>query len=186
VAKLVRIRHDNAELTRGVLPHDVPSARRAGPEEKPARALPLPALRMLAEAERDLAWRLTAGHPRAMEYLDSLLPAGLRLDDGAGRITAAVHARTGQAATRTEPTELPAASAESIAPADGGTGAPGSALTTPLRTAEIAGAQARNILAFARAQRPPFLPARAGLSGPALLTVQFAAPSPLGLLQTQP
>jgi hypothetical protein len=38
VAKLVRIRHDNAELTRGVLPHDVPSARRAGPEEKPDRA----------------------------------------------------------------------------------------------------------------------------------------------------
>ena len=38
VAKLVRNRHDNAELTRGFLPHDVPSARRSGPEEKPARA----------------------------------------------------------------------------------------------------------------------------------------------------
>ena len=72
--------------------------------------------------------------------------------------------------------------------ADGGPGTPGSALTPPLRSAELAaaGAQARNILAFVRAQRPPFLPAHAGLSGPALLTVQFAAPSPLGLLQTQP
>jgi hypothetical protein len=37
VAKLVRIRHGNAALTRGVLPHDVPSARPAVPEEKPAR-----------------------------------------------------------------------------------------------------------------------------------------------------
>jgi hypothetical protein len=82
-------------------------------------ALSLPALRMLAEAERDLAWRLTAGHPRAMEYLDSLLADGLRLDDVSGRITAAVQARAGQAATQTEPTELPAATAESIALAAG-------------------------------------------------------------------
>ena len=40
-------------------------------------AMSLPALRVLGEPERDLAWRLTAGHPRAMEYLDALLAAGL-------------------------------------------------------------------------------------------------------------
>lgn len=40
-------------------------------------ALWLPALRLLDEPQRDPAWRLTAGHPRTMEYLDSLLVAGL-------------------------------------------------------------------------------------------------------------
>jgi len=33
----------------------------------------LPALRLLGETERDHVWRLTAGHPLAMEYLDRLL-----------------------------------------------------------------------------------------------------------------
>ena len=78
-------------------------------------ALSLPALRVLGEPERDLAWRLTAGHPRAMEYLDALLAAGLGFDGLAGRVTAAVQARTGQSPARTEPTELSEAAAETTA-----------------------------------------------------------------------
>jgi hypothetical protein len=41
------------------------------------------------------------------------------------------------------------------------------------------------MLAFVRAQRPPYLPARSGLSR-GVLTVEFTAPSPLGLLQSPP
>ncbi len=78
-------------------------------------ALSLPALRLIGEPERDLAWRLTAGHPRAMEYLDALLAAGLGFDDLARRVTAAVHARTGRSPAKTEPTELSEAVAEVIA-----------------------------------------------------------------------
>jgi hypothetical protein len=75
-------------------------------------AMSLPALRVLGDPQRDLAWRLTAGHPRAMEYLDALLAAGLGFDDLAGRVAAAVQARTGQSPARTEPTELSEAAAE--------------------------------------------------------------------------
>jgi hypothetical protein len=75
-------------------------------------AMSLPALRVLSEPQRDLAWRLTAGHPRAMEYLDALLAAGLGVDYLAGRVAAAVQARTGQSPARTEPTELSEAAAE--------------------------------------------------------------------------
>ena len=52
------------------------------------------------------------------------------------------------------------------------------------------GAAARSILAFMRAQRPPYRPARAGIvpgpGGAQALSIQFAAPSPVGLLETQP
>jgi hypothetical protein len=52
------------------------------------------------------------------------------------------------------------------------------------------GAAARSILAFVRAQRPPYRPARAGIvpgpGGAQALSIQFAAPSPVGLLETQP
>jgi hypothetical protein len=82
-------------------------------------ALSLPALRLLGEPERELAWRLTAGHPRAMRYLDSLLAAGLRLDDLAERVNAAVQARTGQPAAGIEPTELSQAAAEATGQAAG-------------------------------------------------------------------
>jgi hypothetical protein len=82
-------------------------------------AMSLSALRLLGEPERDLAWRLTVGHPRAMEYLDALLAAGLRFDDLAGRVTATVQARTGQSSALTEPTELPEAVAEITAQAVG-------------------------------------------------------------------
>ncbi len=62
-------------------------------------AMSLPALRELGESERELAWRLTAGHPRAMEYLDALLAAWRSASTHlAGRVAAAVQARTGQSA----------------------------------------------------------------------------------------
>ena len=68
---------------------------------------------------------------------------------------------------------------------------PGSSSGTPLRTVELAApeAAAQAMLAFVRAQRPPYRPARAGLSrGPGgqwRLTMQFTAPSPPGLLPGQ-
>ena len=76
-----------------------------------------------------------------------------------------------------------------LAFADGG---PGSSSGTPLRSAELAAPEqdAQAMLAFARAQRPPFLPARADLSrGPGgqwTVTMQFTAPSPQGLLSGPP
>jgi hypothetical protein len=82
-------------------------------------ALSLPALRHLGEPDRDLAWRLTAGHPRALEYLDALLTVGVGFDDLAGRVTAAIQAQTGHAPARTEPTELSEATAELTAQAAG-------------------------------------------------------------------
>jgi hypothetical protein len=66
----------------------------------------------------------------------------------------------------------------------------------PLRSAEITGssredpARVRDVIAFVRAQRPPYLPSRSliapGAAGSPVLTIQFAAPSPAGLLQPEP
>ena len=69
---------------------------------------------------------------------------------------------------------------------------PGASMGTPLRSAQIlaAGASAPAMLAFVRAQRPPYLPAQSGLSpapgGGTELTIAFTAPGPLGLLQPRP
>jgi hypothetical protein len=83
-------------------------------------ALSLPALRLAEEPERDHAWRLTGGHPRAIEYLDSLLAFGdVRFQDVASVIVAAVRARTGQPVAGADPTELPEDTAETIALAAG-------------------------------------------------------------------
>jgi hypothetical protein len=79
----------------------------------------LPAVRLLGDTDRDQIWRLTAGHPLAMEYLDLLLARGERYPDLAGRIDAAIRAGTGQPLPRTEPTEWPEATAEAIACAAG-------------------------------------------------------------------
>jgi hypothetical protein len=62
--------------------------------------------------------------------------------------------------------------------------------SVPLRSVQIAplgsGAKAkaslRSMLSFIDAQRQPFQPLRAGLGGSSVLTVEYAAPSPLGLL----
>jgi hypothetical protein len=85
---------------------------RSGAEELTAS---LPAVGQLADAERDQVWRLTAGHPLAILYLDSLLTLDERYRDVAGRIEKLIEARTGRPLPGTEPTELPAATAEAIA-----------------------------------------------------------------------
>ena len=75
----------------------------------------LPAIGRLPDSERERAWRLTAGHPLAIEYLDSLLALGESYPGVAARIEAMVEVRTGQPLPGTEPTELPAPAAELIA-----------------------------------------------------------------------
>jgi hypothetical protein len=92
--------------------------RRLGPLTRSGAAeltTSLPAIGRLADSERDGAWRLTAGHPLVLEYLDSLLTLGEPYSDVAARIEAMVEARTGQPLPRTEPTELPVPAAEVIA-----------------------------------------------------------------------
>ena len=67
---------------------------------------------------------------------------------------------------------------------------PGASPVVPLRSVEIAalgpGAEAeaslRSMLSFIDAQRQPFQPLQAALVGSSALTVEYAAPSPLGLL----
>jgi hypothetical protein len=71
-----------------------------------------------------------------------------------------------------------------------GDASPGAGPAVPLRGAQLAplrsGAQAesglRSMLSFVNAQQQPFLPLRASLIGKSALTVEYAAPSPLGLL----
>jgi hypothetical protein len=68
---------------------------------------------------------------------------------------------------------------------------PGASAGLPLRAAELTAepSAASDILTFFRAQRSPYLPALAAITaaggGESVLTVQFAAPAPLGLLQAQ-
>ena len=69
-----------------------------------------------------------------------------------------------------------------------GDSSPGAGPAVPLRSAEIAplgGGGRGAILSFLDAQRPPFRPARATPAGASALTVEYAAPSPLGLLGGQ-
>ena len=63
---------------------------------------------------------------------------------------------------------------------------PGASPDLPLRAAEFrpAPGTAALALAFVRAQRPPYLAAHAALAPGGALTIEFAAPSPLGLLQS--
>lgn len=96
--------------------------RRLGPLTRSGAgelALSLPALRQLAEPQRELAWRLTGGHPRAMEHLDAVLADGARFEDLADRVAMAVQGATGRWSASTEPTELPEAAAEVVAVAAG-------------------------------------------------------------------
>jgi hypothetical protein len=67
---------------------------------------------------------------------------------------------------------------------------PGASPVVPLRSVQLAplgsGAKAeaslRSMLSFIDAQQQPFRPLRAGFAGSSALTVEYAAPSPLGLL----
>lgn len=83
----------------------------------------LPACRRLDEQELDRAWRLTGGHPVALEYLDRVLSADdVRFADVAIRVDAAIQTRTGQPVMPTgpePPAELSPAVAEMIAAAAG-------------------------------------------------------------------
>lgn len=78
----------------------------------------LPALGLLGESDLDRSWRLLAGHPRAMEYLDALLAGGARFTAVADRLAAALGDAAGHAAPRPRPaapTELPLPRAEATA-----------------------------------------------------------------------
>jgi hypothetical protein len=67
---------------------------------------------------------------------------------------------------------------------------PGASPVVPLRSVQIAPlgpggkaeASLRSMLSFVDAQRQPFQPLRAAFAGSSALTVEYAAPSPLGLL----
>jgi hypothetical protein len=67
---------------------------------------------------------------------------------------------------------------------------PGASAAIPLRSVELAPAKAgthaaarlRTMLSFLQAQRQPFLPTRAALVNQSTLSVEYGAPSPLGLL----
>jgi hypothetical protein len=67
---------------------------------------------------------------------------------------------------------------------------PGASAAIPLRSVELAPAEAgtqtaarlRTMLSFLQAQQLPFLPATAALVPGSALSVEYAAPSPLGLL----
>ena len=67
---------------------------------------------------------------------------------------------------------------------------PGASAAIPLRSVELAPADAgtqaaarlRTMLSFLRAQRLPFLPATAALVHQSALSIEYTAPSPLGLL----
>lgn len=70
--------------------------------------------------------------------------------------------------------------------------APGAGAAVPLRSARLAAgagasgataqSQLRSMLAYIEAQQQPYLPLRAAFDGASALTVEYAAPSPLGLL----
>ncbi len=89
-------------------------------------ATSLPALNLLGEHDLDLVWRLLGGHPRAMEYLDSLLTSGDRaFPDLAERLAGPVLAAAGNPAPRPGtpvpvPTELTPPAAEAAALATSG------------------------------------------------------------------
>ena len=86
-------------------------------------AMSLPALGQLDDDDLDRAWRLLAGHPRAMEYLDGLLGAcEAKFPEVSRRLRAAIHGQTGQPVGRTgpeAPSGLSPAAAERIAQAAG-------------------------------------------------------------------
>ena len=78
----------------------------------------LPALGLLGESDLDRSWRLLAGHPRAMEYLDALLAGGTRFAAVADRLAAVLGDAAGHAAPRPRPaapTEMPLPRAEAAA-----------------------------------------------------------------------
>jgi hypothetical protein len=113
---------------------------------------------------------------------------------GNRRVSVSAAARAALDAGRVDPRLLLAlatlAHSQSLRIVAFGDPSPGASPAVPLRSAEIivigrgdgTGARLRSMLSFLEAQRPPFLPAHAGIDGGSVLTVEYAAPSPLGLL----
>jgi hypothetical protein len=113
------------------------------------------------------------------------------------RVSAAARAelRAGQVDPRLLTTLAVLAATGSVQVTAFGDSGPGAGEGVPLRSAEITGpsradpARLRDMIAFVRAQRPPYLPSRSlitpGAAGSPVLTIQFAAPSPAGLLQPE-
>jgi hypothetical protein len=79
-------------------------------------SLSLPRLGQLTDAEREHAWRLTAGHPGCLRSLDTRL-ADTSFAELADALTELIAARTGLTARRVFPTELDPADAAAIAAA---------------------------------------------------------------------
>jgi hypothetical protein len=114
------------------------------------------------------------------------------------RVSAAARTelQAGQVDSRLLTTLAALAAKESVQVTAFGDSGPGASAGVPLRSAVItvAGradpAAVADMLTFVRAQRPPYLPARAliepGAAGASVLSIQFAAPSPAGLLQPTP
>lgn len=137
--------------------------------------------------------------PRGAAAYESALSADLiaRQASGAGllesnRIVASAAARrqlaVGQVDSRLMITMAEMASVSPVDVVAFGDAAPGAGVgVAPLRSAELAGAPGylQSMAAFLRAQRPPYLAAHiatARYRGKTVLSFEFAAPSPLGLL----
>jgi hypothetical protein len=98
--------------------------------------------------------------------------------------------RSGQVDTRLLAMLATLAAQQPLRILDFGDPSPGASAAIPLRSVEIAPADAgthaaarlRTMLSFLQAQRMPFLPMRAVLVHKSVLSVEYAAPSPLGLL----
>jgi hypothetical protein len=101
--------------------------------------------------------------------------------------------QAGQVDSRLLATLAALAGQEPVQVAEFADSGPGASAGVPLRSAVItvAGrddpAAVADMLTFVRSQRPPYLPARSliepGPAGVSVLSIQFAAPSPVGLLQ---
>jgi hypothetical protein len=113
------------------------------------------------------------------------------------RVSAAARTelQAGQVDSRLLTTLAALAARESVQVTAFGDSGPGASAGVPLRSAVITvpgsadPAAVADLLTFVRAQRPPYLPARSviepGAAGASVLSIQFAAPSPLGLLQPE-
>ncbi|HEY6500169.1 MAG TPA: ATP-binding protein [Streptosporangiaceae bacterium] len=110
------------------------------------------------------------------------------------RLTIAGPARTalraGQVDDRLLVTLAALAAGQSLHIVSFGGNGPGAGAGTPLRTVQLTAAPAAlgPMLTFVRAQRSPYLAAHAAIIRPAggpVLTIEFAAPSPAGLLNAQ-
>ena len=96
--------------------------------------------------------------------------------------TGAAQLRAGQVDTRVLVTLAGLAAQYSFGVSAFGGAAPGAPVLFRTVTITGIGRGLPAALAMVRAQNPPYLPARAAVAGPAGLSIEFAAPSPLGLL----